>query len=371
MTKTRQDFEVEEEPEEVKALRDAIDLIDAALDAAAGHDRYSRRLCAYYAAATWHLGKFDKFPALAIYSALAAGKTQVLKVMEWICLNPYSFDARKVTDATLREVFNQAQNGTLLIEEADGVELEPWVHGRYAKETAKAAKMAPVGARGWEKREYYTFGATVLHKREPFNDAALESRCIWLAVHPNRQRPRDSYSLPPEYMTDLIKQLLREASKIELAKRAQVPGNIAGRVIDVYEPILLLAEVAEDTEFRGWLIGTHMRLADAAVKDGQTWEPSALVIKALLAVLAERGSGTSLDYSKPVKVDKDLVTRLRSDYQISMHPRKVTKIVRDQGFRLRSSGGIIVIDIDLNTLAAACIRFGIEDELLEKALKQP
>jgi len=371
MVITRNDLELEEEPEEVQALRDAIEFIDAALDAAAGLDKNARKLCAYYAAATWHLPRFDKFPALAIYSTLASGKTQVLKVMEKVCFNVHALDARKMTDAALRETFSEAQGGTLVIEEGDTAELETWVHGRYAKETAKAAKMGTTKAKDWEKREYNTFGATIIHKRELFNDASLESRCIWLAVHPNRQRSRGSYSLPADYMTDLITQFLKEASKIDLAKHAQAPGDIAGRVVDVYEPILLLAEVAEDVEFKQWLIGTHMRLADAAVKDGQTWEPSALVIKALLAILADRGYGDSLDYSKPIKIDKDLGTRLRSDYQESLHPRKVTKIIRDQGFALRTSGGVTVIDINLNTLAAACIRFGIKDELLEKALKQP
>ena len=71
-----------------------------------------------------------------------------------------------------------------------------------------------------------------------------------------------------------------------------------------------------------------------------------------------------MDFSKPVKVEKDLVDRVRRDYQQGMSPRRVCYFLRQAGFTTRQSGGISVVDVTLPLLARACVRAGIDDEMV-------
>ena len=91
----------------------------------------------------------------------------------------------------------------------------------------------------------------------------------------------------------------------------------------------------------------------------------AVVVKALIQVLADRAGGEGLNYRRSVKVKKDILEKLQHDYQVSgISSQRVCYFLRRAGFETRLSGGLSVVDVTLPLLAHACVRTGIEDEMV-------
>jgi len=354
-------------------LKNIIDNIELLLELPSGAKLFQLRTAAYYAAATWHIQKFKKFPYLVLYGSTGVGKSDLLEALGLFCKSPVQINTSGITPPALRDLFNQANEGTALLEEFEETnissEMERYVNARYSKQTQKIVKMVPVGGRGWKPQDYNTYGATIMHRREHFRDQALENRCIWLHIPMNTVRSKDDYgSISNSIVRDIIAEL-KDVSSITLPDKAACPDGIAPRVAETYTPILKLAQLAYDKSYMTELY-THMQIANASFKDGQTYEPKALVLRGLIACLtvtSPSGNGY-LDLNSSVKVT-EICKHLQQNYQRGLNSRQASESLRELGFDVKQSGGYTkVMTITIPQLAKACQDTGINDELVLKLI---
>jgi len=361
--------------ENVEKLKTAVTDITIYLGLVSGTSDYQLKKCGYYCVSTHYIHKFDKFPPLIPYGETGSGKTSLMDGMEPFCFNPVKINVSQTTKASVREDFQKASPGTVLVEESEesteNPEITAYLQNRYARSTGKASKMVPAGTRSWQKQGYDTFGASVIHRRDHFQDPAMENRAIWLELQRNDDRPKKSYlDKIPEELVDPVLELIKEAGDINLPE-PDVPDHLPGRVIDTYRPIIIFAQALDDKPFLRELMN-ELDIAAAAFRDGQSYSPKVLVFKALLGCLT-RGETLYLDRS--IFVEKDICKFLQNNYMQGMRPRNAVKYLRELGLKdkehlILSSGVTKVTSLTIPLLAKISKQLGVVDETLANAARE-
>ena len=149
------------------------------------------KLVASYYTATHYALLLNLFPALALIGPPGSGKSTILECANGLCYRPEFFEGSQITTASLRDKLADAHEGTAVIDEAHGEKcaLEELLLLRYRRETAVVDKQVPDALGGWENRSFPIFGPTILARRTPIADGALESRSIILKTRPASRPP--------------------------------------------------------------------------------------------------------------------------------------------------------------------------------------
>jgi len=354
-------------------IKEAIDQMVTMLEIVSGADKFQLRTAGYYAATTWHLGEFDRFPYLVFYGGSGVGKSELMKATSYFCYSPVLINASTETAKVIREKFDQAKDGTAVMEEFGdstlGEDIYNYLNGRYARATGTASKMSPTGYGGWLPKQYITFGATLIHRLEHFKQPTLQNRSIWLYILYNPGSYAKATDI--EGLTGDIVNVLEETRWVTLPANYKTP-KLAPRVVDTYDPILRLANYIGDKEYLEE-VNKHMQLADAAFKDGQTYQPKSLVLRGLIASLTvgDPAGGEMLDITKSVKVS-DITETIRRNYQQGLTTRQANQYLDEMKFTVRPSGGYPkVMAITIPQLTKACMEQGIRDDLVVKLAGNP
>lgn len=346
-------------------MKETVSLIGSAFHQVSGLGEFEEQVCSYYCLSTWFLNQINPFPILAILGANGTGKTQLLKAFNRIAFQPHTFTATKISDPALRDELGKAHERTVIIEEGDETkcDIESYLNLRYLKETAICAKKVPAGLGHWKTVYIPIFGPSIVHKRVPFKDPAVEGRSILVNTVPNMER---KYIFAENLKEELVNELRIEQAKlkttIKLPDRPEIPENIAARVADSYRPLIALATIAEDIDFLDSL-WERLREATNSLKDGQSYEAGPIVLQALIFALT-RNDNLII---RNVKLEGELLRIIQYDFGRNLNSRQVAKILRGYGFQLRRIGGPYSVIPDIKTLAKVCKVVGIEDELVERA----
>ena len=164
-------------PENSGALPELISFIQltqAILQNAAGHDAYQARKIAYYIFATWHIAKFEQFSGLVFYGPPSSGKTSSLNVVKALAFHVSPITADGITEAALRKTMADANNGTLIIEEADKSTARD-LEALLSRDTQNPPLRYPKWSRQvrigmWHRRRHLE---PQFHRRNLFRDPAL------------------------------------------------------------------------------------------------------------------------------------------------------------------------------------------------------
>src|SRR5208283_3775189 len=234
-------------------LKLAATLADKILSDCTGLDDYKRKLVTYWALATHGLSGLETFPVLSLQGPFGCGKSECLNVVSLLAAKSIRITLNSFTFPAVRDAFINAREGTVLIEEADTTwraehekAFENLLNNRGNRGAAVEEHNHQVG-KHWERQRSKYFGATVLHRRQPLDDSALESRTITIKFKPVRER-----TFKPYNSTDLLN--IEVSKNINQIKKLQLPyfesvANVAGRVMDTYRPCLMLAQYLDDHAF--------------------------------------------------------------------------------------------------------------------------
>lgn len=318
-------------------------------------------IAAHYVLFPWLFDDFSELPYLRVQGDYGSGKSRFLQTVGSLCYKPI-FASGASTVSPLFRILDSV-SGTLVIDEGDF---------RFSDEKADIIKILNNGnAEGfpvlrseatptgeYNPRAFRVFGPKLVATRGPFDDRALESRCITEVMGTRRLRRDVPLNLPPSFHAEALSlrnQLLLyrfrhagEARPLEtVLDRALEP-----RVAQVFGPLVATLDDEQSAE-------RLARLARGYSRD-LVGERRASVEADVLSVVEELRQ----QESGPIRLQviaKTVATRHRSLYGDSATPRWIGSILRRLGLRPRKTEGTYALTPeDFPRLAGLVERYGIE-----------
>ncbi len=316
-----------------------------AITSACGVDTNQAKTMVYWAIATHAIDKLKIMPILVLQGGHGSGKSTLMEILKQICHSPIPIDG-KVSQAELRDSLKP--NGTALIEEADWIN-ENWILKRYAKQTSSTTVKRGSASQGWTRESLNLFGATVLHRRLPFRDPAVDSRSITIKT----AYKQGSYSMP----TLDGAALAAIASQVDWSKTLPLPSNRAG---DTWMPLFQAASIFPDI---AWIqfAASELKEAIASLNVGQDYEPVKLVYLKLLSLAIDNKTQQLQQRVALKAIEKGL-----KDDGEHLNSWQVGKILRDLGFEVRTIGGTRYVLVDKAHLLKVAKELGIDDDTLNQ-----
>jgi hypothetical protein len=341
------------------SLSSVVEVMENVLHRVTGLDDFARRLVIYYTLATHALKHLKTFPLLVLKGPMGTGKSSCLEVIARLAYQPIQFSLRGRTLPTIRDKLAECHDGTAIIEEADqawkDAVFECMLSDRYQRNTAQTALKESDGDGGWVTAQSVCFGATVLHRRLPFVDRALDGRSVFVrfkAIHDRKYSSLEECAAEMENAQELVKRLAFALPKIE-----GFP-DIAARIIDSYRPLLAVAQICQDAKFLSTM-KDRLNLATLELKQAQSLEPDGMVLRALIDRLIQ--GKNVLDFSRNIKVG-DVAQAVWDNERVSLRPQQVAPFLRDLGFKTKESHGVTVVEPSAVALVKACGECGYEDD---------
>jgi hypothetical protein len=343
-------------------LASAAALMDGALTESTGLKDLQRKSVTYWTLGTHSLRHVNTYSMLALLGKMGTGKSQTLAIIENFARCPVRLSLRSMTTPAIRDKLAEAHNGTAIVEEADSAwkdsesTVERLLSDRYHRRSASESHKVKSGD-NWRAAEKEYFGATVLHRRIPFNDPALDGRTVRVRFRPDHARQYREYR-PEDERNEEARQLLR-GFEFEPPEMAQ-PEGVAGRIFNTYRSLLSTAMLCGDEDFIRQL---HAKLLQETLelRDAQSSEPDGLVLASIVEAVFESGDPNF----RNVKLS-ELAKSIWDNHRFPFNPRQIGPIARDLGFETKPSHGVTVVAPTPATLLAACAECEYSDEAIEE-----
>lgn len=190
---------------ENKTERELVDLIQQTIHKYVEIDRFYERLCAYYVLFTWVYDCFGTVPYLRALGDYGTGKSRLKDVVGAMCYRPIKANA----GATLSPVFRTLDRfrGTLLFDEGDfrnsdeGNDFVKLFNVGYQRRQGVLMRAGDKNS-GFEPQVYVVYGPKILATRKPFEDKALESRCLTKKMDGELTRDDIPIEMPDAFYTE-------------------------------------------------------------------------------------------------------------------------------------------------------------------------
>jgi hypothetical protein len=353
----------------VQAFSQAAVLMDVLLEFHTGLSPFGRKLLTYYTLGSHALPHAQHFPLAKLRGFFGTGKSSALKVAKLFAYRPFSFSGRGCSFPVFRDNLELAYQGTALIEEGDAgwkCDPEPLLSDRYDRTSAQAGHKVPSGEAGFSTRVILYFGATIIHRRVAFADAALESRCVAVNFRPVHGRTygemgadwEAQWSEAPEVKA--IQDLILDLPPVEQDEL------IAGRIWNTYTPVIAVAGIVGDSQFEAELIqkmeGITMTLKEAQA----TAELDTIAVRALIECMSKGGT---LKIGEGISL-KDIRDTVWKNTSLTASPFQLGTIFGDLGVERRKSHGITKLYASAAILVKVCTELGIDDEAVEELAKK-
>ena len=316
----------------------------------------NRKLVAYWSVATHMLPHLKTFPLLVLKGPMGTGKSECLGIVERFSHNSKQFVMRGYTSAMVRDEMIACYEGTAVIEEADqgwkdDSSFEMILSDRYQRSTGKIGVKTKTGKDDWKGSTMPIFGATVLHRRMPFADAALDGRSVVIRFRSNFERDYvDSEQLP--WIREAYEAIRGITFKPTDVDR---PQTIAPRIFNSYTPVIQASKTLGDDEFLS-LLTERLEEETAELKRDQSLEPDGIILRAVLDAV----STANPTYGN-IKLSTVVDWAFRN-HNVRFAHRQVAGLARSIGLTVKEIHGSAVIVPNAVTLSRACREIGYVDE---------
>jgi hypothetical protein len=326
----------------------------------------SQKIVIYWTLATHSLPHQRIFPLLELLGKLGTGKSQTLSAIYNFAYHPLRISLRGMTGPAIRDKFAECYEGTAVVEEADHawkdkeMRFEHLLSDRYQRTSAEASKMVPAGENEWVIATKQYFGATALHRRISFHDAAMDGRTVIVRFHADHTRKYQEYSDQDPWNVDgksLIGEITFEPPTVEK------PEGVAGRVFNTFKPLLSAAKLCGDDDFVRQLLPKLLQ-ETLELKEAQSSEPDSLVLRAIVEAIFSVGT------AKFQNIKLSALGKLIWDiHRFPLQPRQIGALARDLGFETKTSHGVTVVVPTPASLLRACDECEYTDEAIEELKK--
>lgn len=341
--------------------------MEKALSESTGLKGRDQKLVVYWTLATHSLPYVNTFPLLALLGKMGTGKSQTLSIIENFAFRPARLSLRGMTTPTIRDKFADCYQGTAIVEEADhawkdkDMDFEHLLSDRYQRASAEASHKVETSGKNWRTVIKQYFGATALHRRIPFSDAALDGRTVTVRLRPDHAREYREYNDKDPWNAEakgLIGQLTFEPPEV------RHPNLVAARIFNTYRPLLSAAKVCGDEEFTEQIM-TTLRQETLELKEAQSAEPDVLVLRAIVETIfaVESAQFQNIKFGALGKL-------IWENHRFPLEPRQIGTIARDLGFETKTSHGVTVVVPTPATLLKACDECEYTDDVIKELRRE-
>lgn len=293
-------------------------------------------VAAAYVLLTWIYDDFPELPYLRARGAFGSGKSRFLLTLGSVCYKPIFASGASTVSPLFRML--DAVEGTLVLDEADF---------RLSDERAEIVKILNNGnAKGFpvlrseltpqkefNPRAFSVFGPKVIATRHPFEDEALESRCLTEEMGLRTVRADIPTSLPDTFHAEA--EALRNALLMYRFREFGRPRDdvtlegVSPRRRQVLSPLLKTLE----GEQRG-----ELRLALRALVGGESFAPEVRLEASLLEAIA------TLQNRGTVLTVKAIAVEASATRGETFSPRQVGHLLRHSlGLLPERRGGVYLL----------------------------
>ena len=316
-------------------------------------DEQFEHVAAAYVLMTWCFEKFDAAPYLRFLAEPESGKSTGNLVIGAVCYRKFGSGGAQTPAPLYRMI--EALGGTLLLDEADfrdsqiGSDVSKILNSGYRK----GFPIARCNENGYEVEFYDAFGPKIFNGRQPFQDEAVETRCLTYRPIPT-SRPDIPLQLPPTFETEALdlrnKALLWRLENLDkiTVSNGRVDG-LGARATQILLPLLTIVEGIGDPDLREQY---HQHLTNFALEskadrmDAKQESAEAALIQAYVDTIAQG------------QVPSCLFLAAKS--AMGMTARTVSHKMRNLGFKTKhTKTGSNVLPIDPKRLAALKASYGI------------
>jgi len=322
------------------------------------------KIASYYVLLSWIYDAFNELPYLRLRGDTGCGKTRFLLTVGSLCYKPMFASGASTVSPLFRII--DAFRGTLIVDEADF---------RLSDERAEVVKILNNGnAKGFPvlrtevspKREfnptaYSVFGPKLVATRGPFEDRALESRCLTEEMGQYHLRDDIPINLSSHYKLEALelrnKLLLFRFRNLQAV---QTNDSLVDRAIEprLNQVLVPLLSIIEDAGARNDL-RELARLYNGQMIADRGMDNEARVLEVI------RDLGASGEAKLSIKeITSWFSDRHQDEYERKITPKWVGSIVRKKlNLRTQKSDGVFVIPLEEQPkLARLYEKYGIDNK---------
>jgi hypothetical protein len=325
---------------EAALARDVQGFIHRYVDLSPGFEE----IAAHYVLLTWGYDVFNELPYLRVRGQWGSGKSRFLLTVGALCFKPI-FASGASTVSPLFRLIDQI-GGTLVVDEADF-----WASDERAEIikilNSGNAKGFPVlrsevtPQKEFNPRAFNIFGPKLVATRHPFEDAALESRCLTEVLGGKALRRDIPISLPQRFHVEADalrnKLLMYRFRRFGELRDPGLPTNLGlePRRAQIFAPLLSVA-VSADARSR------ILAFANGNVQSttDRDWQAEKRVLDSAKALL--------LDTTAPLTI-RAIAERFDQDwraaYGVDVTHRWVGSVLRRLGVEPKKSNGVYVVPV--------------------------
>jgi len=332
------------EPEEYGSQAELIGEIESFIKRFVDVGPLFQKIACYYVLLSWIYDAFNELPYLRLRGDPGCGKTRFLLTVGSLCYKPIFASGASTVSPLFRII--DTFRGTLIIDEGDF---------RMSDERAEIVKILNNGnAKGFPvlrsevtpKKEfnptaYTVFGPKLVATRGPFEDRALESRCLTEEMGQQHLRDDIPINLPSEYKEQALhlrnKLLLFRFRNLHLVKTSEalVDRAIAPRLNQVFVPLL---SIIDDEDARAQMRELARRYNQEMIID-RAMDHEARVLE----IIRELGASGEAKLSMK-EITLRFAERHQEEYDRKVTPKWIGNLIRRRlNLRTHKSNGVFVI----------------------------
>lgn len=286
-------------------------------------------------------------PVLFILGSYNCGKSWLLDTLFPMCDGSRQINGN--TYATIRDELDTCP--TAFIDENEKLP-EGLLRRRFMQSNSAVRFKAAVSSGGYQDKTANVFGYTVIAKRYPFKDVALQSRCIIITPE---QLPLKCSGCR---ITD-VGSLVPVVQKLELPT---LDFEAAGRVMQMWRPLAAIAKRLGDDEWTNWA-AEHLKQETEIQNSGRIFEPREAVLRAY-----EQCDDALNSDEMWVKLT-DIKNTANTESGLHLKPNQISEILQRAGIKMHVSHGYPVFERISDKLRSEIEEVLQEAEEKEKCLR--
>lgn len=321
---------------------------------------FMQEVAPYYVLLTWIYDNFHELPYLRVLGDYGMGKSRFLKVVGSICYKPM-FTIGAISDASVFRFIDEIQ-GTLIIDEAD-IKYSNSENTLIQILNSGYQKGFPIyrcldGKGNFDVVPFRLFGPKILAGRHPFDDTALESRC--LVEKMGRMTRKDiptnlTDNFEREATTIRNKLLLWRFRNYGKRQHKDITSDLAiePRLKQIIYPLAAIIEDKNTIE----KLQTFIKNYNQELINDRGLSSESKILEVIIVLLRDN---SEISISQIIKAYND-----ERDGENKITAKKLGSVIRKQlGFKTyrKNIGYMLNVEHAKLELPSLCIKFGIDSE---------